>query len=241
MLYLIGIGLNNEKDITVNGLEAVKKCELVYLESYTSKLQASVDKLEKFYGKKIILADRNTVENEFTEILKKNKNKDIALLIIGDVFSATTHIHLILECKKNNIKYKIINNASMLNAVGITGLELYKFGKITSIPFDNENIKTPIEALKNNQKIGLHTLFLLDLKPEENKFMAINEAINYLIRNKINKNIKAVACCALGSENEVIKYNTLEKLEKNKYDKFPQCLIIPGKLHFVEEEMLRSY
>jgi len=241
MLYLIGIGLNNKKDITINGLETVKKCDLVYLEDYTSKMQVSINELEKLYNKKIILADRNIVENEFAGILKKNKNKDIALLIIGDVFSATTHIHLILECKKLGIRYKIINNASVINAVGITGLELYKFGKITSIPFDNENIKTPIEVLKNNLKLNLHTLFLLDLDPKNNKFMAINEAIKYLINNKINKNTKAVACCALGSEDELIGYNSLEKLEKQKFNKFPQCLIIPGKLHFVEEEMLRSY
>ncbi len=34
-LYMVGIGLNDEKDITVKGLEAVKKCDSVYLESYT--------------------------------------------------------------------------------------------------------------------------------------------------------------------------------------------------------------
>ena len=54
-LYFIGLGLNNEKDITVNGLEAVKKCDLVYLENYTSVLNCSKADLEKFYGKKIIL------------------------------------------------------------------------------------------------------------------------------------------------------------------------------------------
>jgi len=238
MLYIIGLGLNNEKDITVNGLEAVKKCDLVYLENYTSKLQVSVDKLEKLYNKKIILADREFVESN--KVLENAKDKNIALLITGDVFSATTHIQLILECRKLGIKYNVINNASILNAVGITGLELYKFGKITSIPFDNENIKTPIEVLNDNLKLGLHTLFLLDLNPNKNKFMTINEAINYLIKNKI-KNMKAVACCALGSENEIIKYDSLENLQKQKFNKFPQCLTIPGKLHFVEEEMLKWY
>ena len=37
MLYVVGLGLGDEKDITVNGLEAVKKCERVYLEAYTSR------------------------------------------------------------------------------------------------------------------------------------------------------------------------------------------------------------
>ena len=33
MLYIVGLGLGDEKDITVNGLEAVKKCARVYLEA----------------------------------------------------------------------------------------------------------------------------------------------------------------------------------------------------------------
>jgi diphthamide biosynthesis methyltransferase len=38
MLYLIGLGLSDETDITVKGLETVKKCSRVYLEAYTSIL-----------------------------------------------------------------------------------------------------------------------------------------------------------------------------------------------------------
>lgn len=38
MFYLIGLGLGDPKDITVKGLEIVKSCERVYLESYTSIL-----------------------------------------------------------------------------------------------------------------------------------------------------------------------------------------------------------
>lgn len=38
MLYLIGLGLSDETDITVKGLEIVKKCSRVYLEAYTSIL-----------------------------------------------------------------------------------------------------------------------------------------------------------------------------------------------------------
>jgi len=57
-LYFIGIGLNDEKDISVKGLELVKKADSVYLENYTSKINCDVKYLEQLYGKKIILADR---------------------------------------------------------------------------------------------------------------------------------------------------------------------------------------
>jgi hypothetical protein len=38
MLYLIGLGLSDEADITVKGLEVVRKASRVYLEAYTSIL-----------------------------------------------------------------------------------------------------------------------------------------------------------------------------------------------------------
>ena len=38
MLYLVGLGLSDETDITVKGLEVVKKASRVYLEAYTSIL-----------------------------------------------------------------------------------------------------------------------------------------------------------------------------------------------------------
>lgn len=45
MLYLIGLGLADETDITVKGLEIVKRAERVYLEAYTSILHVGKDKL----------------------------------------------------------------------------------------------------------------------------------------------------------------------------------------------------
>lgn len=64
VFYLIGIGLGDIEDITVKGFKIVKKCEKVYLDSYTSILSYGLDrkKLEEFYGKEIIDADRDTVE-----------------------------------------------------------------------------------------------------------------------------------------------------------------------------------
>ena len=241
-LYLIGIGLSDEKDITMKGIEAVKKCNEIYLESYTSKLNAPIIKLEKLYGKKIISANRDLIEKKFHNILEKAKNEDIALLIIGDVFSATTHIDIMLEAKKNKTKIVIINNASVLNTVGITGLSLYKFGNITSIPFNNKDIKSPIKVFKKNYKNDQHTLFLLDLDPKNNKYLTINQAVDYLLKNKINKSMLAVGCTALGSLKPEIKAGKLKDLKTHKFNKFPQCLIIPAKnLHFMEEEALNLY
>ncbi len=239
MLYLIGIGLNDEKDITVKGLETVKKCSEIYFENYTSKLQVSKEKLEEFYNKKIIEADRELIENKFDEVIEKAKKEDIALLIIGDVFSATTHISIYNRCEELKCEVEVINNSGILNTVGIIGLELYKYGAITSIPFDL-SVKTPIELINNNLKNNLHSLVLLDLDISKGKFLSIREACEYLIKEGIKE--KAVACARFGSKNSKIKFSALEKLKNEDFGEAPYCLVIPGKkLHFIEEENLKKW
>lgn len=86
MLYLIGLGLADETDITVRGLNAVKKCTRVYLESYTSILHIPKERLETFFGKDVIVADREMVESQADEILHNAQNEDIAFLVVGDPF-----------------------------------------------------------------------------------------------------------------------------------------------------------
>jgi diphthine synthase len=53
LLYLIGLGLN-EKGISLEGLESVKKCTKVYLEGYTVDFPYGIELLEKILGKKIV-------------------------------------------------------------------------------------------------------------------------------------------------------------------------------------------
>ncbi|MBR9699970.1 diphthine synthase [Candidatus Woesearchaeota archaeon] len=240
-LYMIGLGLNDEKDITLKGLEAVKKCDYLYLEHYTSLLDCSIGDLEKLYGKKIILADRDIVEKNADEILTKAKENDVAFLVVGDVFSATTHIDFLTRAKDMTVKVEIIHNASIISAIGELGLEVYKFGKTTSIPFHHENVKAPIEVYEMNSKNGLHTLFLLDLDPKSNKFLSIKEAADYLLKGGIGEEQLTIGCSRLGSQTSMIKADSLKKIGKHDYGKAPYCLIIPGKLHFVEEEALTRF
>ena len=247
-LNIIGIGLNDEKDITIKGLDIVKKAKRVFLEYYTSILQVDVKKLEEFYGKKIILADRELVEKNSDKILKDALNEDIAFLVIGDAFSATTHTDLKLRALEKGIKVNVVHNASVLTAIGITGLELYKFGKTTSIPFPQKGFEpeTPYNVIKENG--NLHTLVLLDLRPNENAFMTINDALTYLLiveekRQELvfTQNTKCLAIARLGSDDCIIKYGKVKDLMKVDFGKPLHCLIIPGKLHFMEEDALKEF
>jgi diphthine synthase len=247
---MIGIGLNDEKDITVKGLEAIKKCDYLYLEDYTSKLNIPTEKLEEFYGKSIIKANRDLVEKKADEILDKATSKNVAFLIVGDVFSATTHTDLFLRAKEKKIEIKIIHNTSILTAVGQVGLELYKYGKTTSMPFFQENFKpeTPYDVIKQNLSQGLHTLVLLDIKKDLNKYMSVNTALKQLLEIEdkrkekvISTETKVIGCARLGSEKAVIKYGRILKLLDFDFGKELHCLIFPGKLHFIEEEMINLW
>jgi len=169
MFYIIGLGLCDEKDITVRGLEAVKSCSRVYLEAYTSILMVQKDRLEAFYGKNLILADRDMVETESDEILRDADTQDVSLLVVGDPFGATTHTDIILRARALKIPTRIIHNASIMNAIGACGLALYNFGQSVSLVFFTETWKPDsfYDRIKENVDLGLHTLVLLDIKVKE--------------------------------------------------------------------------
>ncbi len=247
-LYLIGLGLSDEKDITLKGLEAVKKCSKLYLESYTSKLACSVKDLEKLYGKKVELANRTFVEDA-SQLLNEAKKENVALLVIGDPLCATTHWDILQRAKELKIKTEVIHNASVINAIGATGLQVYKFGKTTSIPFPRENYEpeTFYNIIKENKSVGAHTLVLLDLDPENNKFMSVNEAIELLRKIERKRNEKiflpkdwCVGVARLGSSDQKIVAGSVTEISDANFGEAPHALIIPGSLHFLEEEALRQ-
>lgn len=237
-LFMIGIGLNDEKDITVKGLELIKKSDIVYLENYTSTLNVSISSLEEFYGKKVILADRNIVENGVDKILEEASSKNVAFLVIGDVFSATTHTGMLMDAKEKDVNVEIVHNTSIMNVVAETGLFLYQFGKTTSIPFDYSNVKVPVDVFNDNYSKGYHTLFLLDLSPSEGKFLEVSEVSQYLINNGVSGDLICVGCARMGGKDQEIN---VSKLKDISLSKTPQCLIIPGKMHFLEEDFLERY
>jgi diphthine synthase len=227
MLYIIGLGLN-EKSISFEGIEAIGKCRKIYLENYTVNFPYSIEKLERVIKNKIIPADRNIVEGN--ELINEAKKEDIALLVYGSPLTATTHITLIEEAKKEKVKCKIIYNASILDAVAETGLQLYKFGKITSIP--NFEADSFIDVVKENKKINSHSLILVDIGLEFGKAVRRIE--------KIAGKDKIVVCSELGTDNKKIFYGTIKELE-NKNINAPFCFIIPAKLHFMEQEVLEGF
>lgn len=169
MFYLIGLGLCDESDITLRGLTAIQGCSRVYLEAYTSILMVPQSRLESFYKKPLILADREMVESSADEILKDADKEDVALLVVGDPFGATTHTDIILRARSLQIPTQTIHNASILTSIGSSGLQLYNFGQTVSLVFFTPTWRPTsfYDRISENANIGLHTLVLLDIKVKE--------------------------------------------------------------------------
>ncbi|CAK7265113.1 diphthine synthase [Sporothrix epigloea] len=169
MLYLVGLGLSDETDITVKGLEVVKKASRVYLEAYTSILLVNQSVLEEYYGRSIIIADRNMVEERSDDILANAQTEDVAFCVVGDPFGATTHTDLVLRARELGIAVASVPNASIMSGIGACGLQLYNFGQTVSMVFFTDSWRPAsfYDRIKENRDIGLHTLVLLDIKVKE--------------------------------------------------------------------------
>ncbi|GIQ87774.1 diphthine synthase, partial [Kipferlia bialata] len=154
-----------------------KKCDKVFLESYTSILvsEKHMSSLveDVIQRDDVISADRDMVETDSDQILDAAETGDSALLVIGDPFCATTHSDMYLRARERGIEVQVFHNASIMSAVGGSGLEVYRFGYCVSIVFwnwENSVSSRPTSfytRILDNKARGLHTLCLLDIKVKE--------------------------------------------------------------------------
>ncbi len=227
VFYLIGLGLD-ERGISIHGKSLIRNCKNVYLENYTVDFPYTKKKLEKQLKIKLKDAPRELVESE--ELIKLAKKENVCLLVYGAPMSATTHISLIDDCKKNKVKYKIVYAGSIFDAVAESGLSLYKFGKTTSLPKWEKNFepKSFMEVIENNQKIGAHTLLLVDIGLEFEKARDEMEKAGF--------QGKVVVCSRIGIRSRFY-FGELNEIKSEKV-KQPYCFIVLGKLSKDEEENL---
>ena len=244
MLTLVGLGLFDEQDITLRGLEAAKNADKVYIELYTGKWGGSLDNLSKMIGKPIVELARKGLEENSSAILKEAKNEDIIIFVQGDPLIVTTHSALLMDAKKQGIAIKVIHNASIVSAIAETGLHIQKFGPLVSIPFSEKTKgKLPqsiYDVIRSNKENNLHTLCLLDIVAEEKRYLTVNEALEILLKLE-----KQNGDGLIGTESKVvifnagitssINYGTVKELLSQKFGT-PAVIIFPAKLHFAERE-----
>ncbi len=255
MLYFVGLGLFDEKDISLKGLEALKSVDVVYAEFFTSRLfGSSFEAIEEIIGKKIIVLNRQEVEEENIFMNDAVSGKDVALICGGDPLIATTHTDFLVESKKKGIDYEVIHGSSILSsAPGISGLQAYKFGKVTTIPFPDENFfpHSPYRAIANNLANDAHTLVLLDIQAHKSRYMTVNQGLKYLMKIKndliaddkenevvIDENTLAIGIVRVGSKDVQVHADKISNLIDYDFGGPLHCIAIPSKLHIVEAEYL---
>eukprot|EP00816_Leptocylindrus_hargravesii_P002777 CAMPEP_0196813388 /NCGR_PEP_ID=MMETSP1362-20130617/36419_1 /TAXON_ID=163516 /ORGANISM="Leptocylindrus danicus, Strain CCMP1856" /LENGTH=270 /DNA_ID=CAMNT_0042189605 /DNA_START=32 /DNA_END=841 /DNA_ORIENTATION=+ len=266
VLYIIGLGLGDEKDITVRGLDAVKSCDKIFLEAYTSILGVDKTKLEAFYGKSICIADRNTVESEAEQIYQPAKSENVALLVVGDPVCATTHTDIMIRARDFGVQVELIHNASIMGAAGCCGLQLYNFGHTVSIPFFEENWRPTsfYPKIKYNRAGGMHTLCLLDIKVKEPDFnammrgqtkflppryMTVNTCVEQLLEAEetlkegaYSRRSLCVGMARLGQPDQCIIAGAMEDLLKVDFGEPLHSLVVCGPdTHDLELEMLKQF
>lgn len=248
MLTLVGLGLWDECDITLRGLESCKNSDAVYMELYTNIWNGDIKKLEKLVGRKIKVLKRSDLEENSSAIIDESKKRDIAILVCGDPLVFTTHSSLIAEARKQKIRTMIIHNASIFSAIAETGLHAYKFGKSATIPMPEKiaNADSVYNTIKENKTLGLHTLLLLDADLERKKHLKVSDAFKILSEMEkkrgegfITEHADAMVFSSAGSPKPVVEYGKISALSKKRFDA-PAVIIIPGMLHFSEAEFLES-
>ncbi len=248
-LTFIGLGLFDEKDISIKGLEEIKKSDKIFAEFYTAKLMGTtIEKLEKTYGKKITVLNREKTENG-SLILDSAKKQKTAFIVAGDSMTATTHVDLRIRATKKKIKTKVIHGASIITAVsGLLGLQNYKFGRTTTLCYPEKNYfpTSPYNVIQKNKIDGLHTLVLLDIQEDKKRYMTANEGLKLLLemekkhKNKlITKDSIACVVARAGSNKVTIKSDTIKNLIELDFGKPMHTIVIPGDLHFMEIESLK--
>lgn len=217
------------------------------------------------------MADRDFVEQGVDELLNHAETKEVAFLVVGDPFGATTHTDLILRAKEKGIKYQIVHNASIMNAIGCCGLQLYHFGETVSIPFWTDGWKPDsfYDKIKANRDHGLHTLCLLDIKVKEAtleslmkkkreymppKFMSVSEAADQLLQIIEKKKEEGetllaydetsifVGLSRVGSDSQRIVACSLREMKDYNLGPPLHSLILPSNsMHELEKEYLQQF
>jgi diphthine synthase len=264
MLTFVGLGLHDERSVTLAGRDAIRDADRVFAEFYTSRLSGvSVPDLERFHGVEIERRDRTGVESEPGPILDAAEAGDAVFLTAGDTMISTTHVDLRLRAARRGLETRIVHGTTAeAAAASLSGLQNYRFGKATTLPFpwahgggsatptDGEQPQSGsvpdsvLDTIAANRERGLHTLVVLDIKvgtgpsgpdPDHEEYMTADRAAALLAGDVDGI---GVAIARAGSAEPVVVADTLSALAAESFGDPLHLLVVPGDLHLVEHDAL---
>ena len=249
MLSFVGLGISGFESIPIEGLEAISKADIVYLEQFTSPIgKSDVDKIQNAIKGEFIPAKRWLVEDG-KEILEKSKEKNVVLLAYGDPYIATTHIELRTRAIELKIETRSIHASSSLTSmIGECGLHFYKVGKIATIMSEMKSLTYPYYIIYKNIIEGNHTVLLLEYNQNKDFFLDPNDALKELLeteegqgRKVLTESSYAIIASRIGFKDQTIVSGKISSLVQTNFGKPPHTVIIPGRLHFTESDALKLF
>ncbi|WP_135807299.1 diphthine synthase [Halorussus marinus] len=243
MLTFVGLGLYDERSITVEGRDAVRSADRVFAEFYTSRLLgATVEDLESYHGVDIDVRDRAGVERDPEPVLRAAEDGDAVFLTAGDTMISTTHVDLRLRAEDRGIDTRIVHAPTAESAAsGLTGLQNYRFGKATTLPFEYAHGADGLPAsvtdtIDDNRERGLHTLVYLDIKADREEYMTADHAAG-LLAAEYGDTLGVVVARA-GSPEPLVAADRLSALADREFGDPLHLLVVPGDLHHIEADAL---
>jgi diphthine synthase len=247
-LNFVGLGLGS-RGISVEGLDRMKEADAVFLEYYTNPHDPNlVRELERQGVGHLTIVDRDFVEDGRV-ILDDAMMRNVVLASPGDPMIATTHSELRVRAIRAGIPTSVVHSATIATAAASSsGLHFYKFSRTVTVTRESvRKLSQAYQILHQNLLEGAHTLLLLeyDLAAGEGAFP--EDAIRGLLAAEVNfklgvvsPNTFAIVLGRLGSEGESCIAGTFEELEARSHGEAPQCMVIPGSLHFTEIEAIEA-
>jgi diphthine synthase len=241
MLTFIGLGLYDERSITLRGRDTLRAADAAFAEWYTSRLAGtSVDRLEERHGTPIQCRDRAGVEQHPDPILDAAADGDAAFLTAGDTMISTTHVDLRLRAHDRGIETRIVHGTTARTAASsLTGLQNYRFGKATTLPFPETHGGVPdsvVRTVEANRERGLHTLVYLDIDGERERFLTADAAAAQLA-DRLDDPLGVVVGQA-GSDDPTVRADRLSALADRSFGPPLHLLVLPGELHPIEREAI---
>ena len=245
MLTFIGLGLYDERSITVEGRETLADVDRAFAEFYTSHLVgATVEDLSAAHGVDIEVRDRAGVEQHPEAILDAAEDEHVAFLTAGDTMISTTHVDLRLRAIERGIETRVVHGVTAQTAAsGLTGLQNYRFGKAVTLPFPYAHgadgvPESVVDSIEANRERGLHTVVYLDIKAERDEYMTADVAAEMLAADWADA--LGVAVARAGSPDPTVAADRLSALADRDFGDPLHLLVIPGDLHHLESDALAT-
>ena len=240
MLSFVGLGLYDERSITVRGRDALAAADTAFVEWYTSRLVGTdLDTLESTHDIDIEVRDRAGVEQDPEPILDAAEDGHAAFLTAGDTMISTTHVDLRLRAHDRGIETQVIHGTTAQTAASsLTGLQNYRFGKATTLPFEETHGGVPasvVETIQANRDRGLHTIVYLDIDGENDRFLTGDAAAGQLAGEL---DTTGVVIGQAGSDDPTVRADDLSELADKSFGEPLHLLVIPGELHPIEKDAL---